>query len=60
MFSVPSVARLYKEDQLPLRESPETVVRRVGGWCELAASLRGRDPGSRGISTVGRCYQAAQ
>jgi hypothetical protein len=26
-------------------------VRRVGGWCEMAASLRGREPGSRGMST---------
>jgi hypothetical protein len=22
-----------------MRESPETAVRRVGGWCEMAASL---------------------
>jgi hypothetical protein len=31
--------RLYKEDQLPLLESPETAVRRSGGWCEVAARL---------------------
>jgi hypothetical protein len=40
MFSVPSVPRLYNEEQLPLRGSLETVVRGVGGWCEMAASLR--------------------
>jgi hypothetical protein len=41
-----SVLRLYKEDQLPLQRSLETAVRRVGGWCEMAASLRGREPGT--------------
>jgi hypothetical protein len=40
--------------------SPETAVRRVGVWCEMAASLRGRDPGSTGSSTVGRRYQAKE
>jgi hypothetical protein len=50
VFSVRSVPRLYKEKQLQLRESLETVVKRVGGWCEMAASLRGREPGIRGIS----------
>jgi hypothetical protein len=60
VFSVPSVPGLYNEDQLPLRDSLETRVRRVGGWCEMAASLRGLEPGSRGTSTVGRCHQAAQ
>jgi hypothetical protein len=55
-----SVPRLYNEDQLSLREGPETAVRRVGGWCETAASLRGRDPGGRGTSTVESRYQAAQ
>jgi hypothetical protein len=39
MFSKPSVPRLYNEGQLPLEDSLETVVRRVGGWCEMAASL---------------------
>jgi hypothetical protein len=39
VFSVRSVPRLYNEDHLPLRESPETAFRRVGGWCEMAASL---------------------
>jgi hypothetical protein len=34
-----SVPKLYKEEQLRLRESLETVVRRGGGWCEMAASL---------------------
>jgi hypothetical protein len=60
VFSVQSVPRLYNEDQLPLRESPETAVRRVGGWCEMAASLRGREPGRKGTSTVRRRYKAAQ
>jgi hypothetical protein len=50
-FSVQSVPSLYNEDQLRLREIPETATRRVGGWCES---------GSRGTSTVGRRYQAAQ
>jgi hypothetical protein len=60
MFPVRFVLRLYNEDQLPLRVSLETAVRRVGCWCEMAASLRGREPGSRGTSTVGSRYQAAQ
>jgi hypothetical protein len=60
VFSVESVPRLYNEDQLPLRDSPETAVRRVGGWCEMAASLQVREPRSRGLSTAGRCYQAEQ
>jgi hypothetical protein len=34
-----SVPRLYNEEQLRLRESLETAVRTVGGWCEMAASL---------------------
>jgi hypothetical protein len=59
VFSVRSVRRLYNEDQLPLRESLESAVRSVGGWCEMAASLRGREPGNRGTSTVGSHYQAA-
>jgi hypothetical protein len=39
VLSVRSVPRLYKEEQLRLRESLETAVRKVGGWCEMAASL---------------------
>jgi hypothetical protein len=35
-------------------------VRRVRGWCEMAASLWRCEPRSRGTSTGGRCYQAAQ
>jgi hypothetical protein len=58
-FSVGSMPRLCN-DQMPLQESPEMAVRRVGGWCEMAASLRGRESRSRGSSTVGRCYQAEQ
>jgi hypothetical protein len=38
VVSVRSVPRLYNEDQLPLDESLETAVRRIGGWCEMAAS----------------------
>jgi hypothetical protein len=60
VFFVRAVKRLYNEEQLPLWESPETAVRRVGGWCEMAASLRGREPRSRGTSTVRSRYQAAQ
>jgi hypothetical protein len=44
MFSVRFVPRLYNEDRLPLRDSPDTAGRRVGDWCEMAANLRGRDP----------------
>jgi hypothetical protein len=39
VFSVLSVPRLYNEGQLTLEESLETAVRRVGSWCEMAASL---------------------
>jgi hypothetical protein len=35
------------EDQLPLQQSLETAVRRVGSWCEMAAILLGRELGSR-------------
>jgi hypothetical protein len=51
MFSVLSVPRSYKDSQLPLQRSLETTVRGVGTWCEMAASLRKREPGSRGTST---------
>jgi hypothetical protein len=60
VFPVRSVLMLYNEDKLSLRETSETAVRRVGGWCEMAASLRGREPGSREMSTVGRRYQETQ
>jgi hypothetical protein len=36
MFSMLSVPRLYNEDRLALRDNLETVVRRVGGWCEMS------------------------
>jgi hypothetical protein len=39
VFSVPSFSRLYNDGKLPLEESLETVVRRTGDWCEMAASL---------------------
>jgi hypothetical protein len=42
-----SVLRLNNEGQLTLRESLETAITSVGGWCEMAASLRGPEPGSR-------------
>jgi hypothetical protein len=58
VFSVLSVPKLYNEDHLPLRDSLETTVRRVG-CCKMAASLRGREPGSRETSIVGSRYQAA-
>jgi hypothetical protein len=31
--------RIYNEGQLPLEESLERAMRRVGGWREMAASL---------------------
>jgi hypothetical protein len=37
-FSVWSVPTLYNGVHLPLEESLETAERRVGGWCQLAAS----------------------
>jgi hypothetical protein len=39
LFSVWSVPRLHNKGQLPLWKSPETATRRVGGWCEMVASL---------------------
>jgi hypothetical protein len=39
VLSVRSVPRLYDEGQLPLEKILETAVRRVRGWCEMAASL---------------------
>jgi hypothetical protein len=60
VFSVRSVPWLYNEDQLKLRESLKMAVRKGGDWCEIAASLRGRESGSRGTSTVGRHYQVEQ
>jgi hypothetical protein len=43
-----------------LRDSLEMAVITVGGWCEIAGSLRGREPDRRGTSTVGSRYQATQ
>jgi hypothetical protein len=60
VFSLWSVLRLHNEDQLPLQDSPEKAVRKIRGWCEIDASLRGRDLGSKGMSTVGRSYHAEQ
>jgi hypothetical protein len=39
MVSVWSVPRLYIKGQLPLEESLETAVRRVGGWRDMTTSL---------------------
>jgi hypothetical protein len=39
VFSVETVIKPYNEGQLPLEKSLEMAVRRVGGWCEMAASL---------------------
>jgi hypothetical protein len=39
VFSVLSVPRLYNEEELRLRESLETAMRRVGDWCEMTARL---------------------
>jgi hypothetical protein len=39
VLTVWSVPRLYNEEQLPLEKSIETALKRVGGWCETAASL---------------------
>jgi hypothetical protein len=38
VFSVRSVPMLCYEGQLLSEYSLETIVRRVGGWCEMAAS----------------------
>jgi hypothetical protein len=53
-------ARIYDENHLSLRDCLETAGRRVGGWSEMVASLRGREPGRRGTSTLGSRYQTAQ
>jgi hypothetical protein len=39
LISLRSVPRLCNEEQLRLRDSFETAVRRVGIWCEMTASL---------------------
>jgi hypothetical protein len=39
VFSVRPLPRLYNEVELLLQYSFETAVKRVGGWCEMAASL---------------------
>jgi hypothetical protein len=40
------------EDQVPIQDNLETAVRRIEGFYEMATSLRGREPGSRRVSTV--------
>jgi hypothetical protein len=37
VFCVRSVPRVYNKSQLPLLESLETAVKRLGGWFEMAA-----------------------
>jgi hypothetical protein len=39
VFSLRYVPRIYNEEQLRLREGLEMAIRRVGGSCEMAASL---------------------
>jgi hypothetical protein len=51
VFLAWSMPRLYNEGHLPLEESLEMAVRRVGGWCEMVTNLRGSEPRSRGTST---------
>jgi hypothetical protein len=46
-----TVEAVFSVRSVPLQRSLETAVRRGGGWCEMAASLRGREPRSRGAST---------
>jgi hypothetical protein len=53
-----SMPRLYKEEQLRLRESFVTAVRRVRGSCETVAGQYGREYGSCGSYGVGSHYQA--
>jgi hypothetical protein len=66
VFSVRSVPRLYNEancyyESVGSLKSLETAIRRLGGWCEMVASLRGGpEPGSKGSSIAGKRYQAAQ
>jgi hypothetical protein len=38
----------------------KSLLSKAGSCCEIDAGLRGREPGSRGTRTAGRCYQAAQ
>jgi hypothetical protein len=45
VFSVGFVPNI--KDKLTLQESPDTAVRRVGDWCEMAASLRDSSVGIR-------------
>jgi hypothetical protein len=40
------------------REPVATAFRRVRGWYEMVASLRGCDPGSRGTSAIESRYWA--
>jgi hypothetical protein len=54
VFSARSFLRLCNKDQLPLRESLEMAVRRVGCSCEISARLRGHEPSAEENSVVGR------
>jgi hypothetical protein len=45
-FFAQSVPMLYNKEQVPLQECLEMAVRRVGGWCEMAAACEGMSPGA--------------
>jgi hypothetical protein len=53
-------SRRYNEDYLLLRKSSEIAVRRIEWWCEMVASLRGRELESRRTSIFGSRYQVAR
>jgi hypothetical protein len=46
VFSMRSLPRLYKEEQLRLLATLGTAVRRVGCWCEMAARMQECEPGA--------------
>jgi hypothetical protein len=52
------VPRLYKEEQMRLREILETVVRRVGVRSETVVGQEGYESGSIGSYVFGSRYQA--
>jgi hypothetical protein len=53
-----SLLRLYNEEQLRLRKSLQTAVRRIVVSCETVAGQQGREHGSRGSYGVASRYQA--
>jgi hypothetical protein len=48
------------DDDCQLDWTGQFSLRRAGSWCEIAVSLRGRDPGNSETSAVGRCHQSVQ